>query len=130
MSRVWPGRRVLLGAPGEGPRLGTGAGELSVSRVGSVVSWRQGMRGQRPSLLLCACLLLHRRPPGNHSSVLAASCLFLRRLALRLSLPNAHVRTPGPPVHHPLPRQAATCQQERATSSSSDSFLPSISLPL
>ena len=38
MSWVWLGQRVLLGAPGEGPRLGTGAGELSASRVGSVVT--------------------------------------------------------------------------------------------
>ena len=78
MSWVWPGQRVLLGAPGEGPRLGTGAGELSASRVGAVVS---GRGGQHPSSLLCACLLLHRRPPGNHSSISVASCLFLRLLS-------------------------------------------------
>ena len=54
MSWVWPGRWVLLGAPGEGPWLGTGAGELSASRVGSVVSWRRGEGGWGAAALFAA----------------------------------------------------------------------------
>ena len=93
MSWVWLGQRVLLGAPGDGPRLGPGAGELSASRVGSVVSWRRGVGGSGPLRCCVRASSYTDSLPVNHSVVLAASCLFL---TAEHSVRPSPMPTPGP----------------------------------
>ena len=91
MSWVWLGQRVLLGAPGEGPRLGTGAGELSASRVGSVVSWRRGVGGSGPLRCCVRASSYTDSLPVNHSVVLAASWSTLRLTSIESVMISSHL---------------------------------------